>query len=152
MVTSSTAMRIVSSDQKLEFYDYNLGTFIDQGENSYYFDTASLIGAITVDDVTIYNDIIRRAFRRASHISQIYLEKMKILESRTQDRACNLYYAQAESYLQSQFDIFSDMSYGSNKFESTPEVKSKIDDLMQAKQRLVDTNKGTIKYTCSLIY
>lgn len=66
-----SAINIISSDNKVQFYINDGGSFSPEGE-AFYFGAASLYGAIFAEDKAMYECNMRKAMLRLKRIAEVY--------------------------------------------------------------------------------
>ncbi len=77
---SLSVLSVSTHDQKISFYEQDKETKkLGFTGDSYYFDEASLLGAVVSDDKDLYDCMVANAFNKLYYMSSVYLGKISKL-------------------------------------------------------------------------
>lgn len=149
-----TAINIIPDDPKcinnldcfgtVTYYTKDNDKFQNYDGNSYYIKLPSLIGAV-FSNLETYNCSMKDAFKRLQLVTEIYLNKTRVLKE---------YYSDSETYSATCLNIMTEIETVLQDINSYSDSFSEtnVEDIYDEINTLEDLNDRAIKLSCTEIY
>ncbi len=137
-----TALWIDPENKVIEFYEKNAtDDYFDLVGSTVYYDDSTLFGAMFSDRIDNYECSVRKALERFSYISQVYKKRTK--------RLADLNLADCETFYRSAVDSMDRAPGPASDFDNMDISQQNIP---MIESTLQDSNYGTLRYSCPMIY
>jgi len=152
-----------NNPQKLTFYDYDekFDKMGSVGQSSYYFDQASLLGAVIVDNKNMYDCMVANAFNRLYYVADTHIQRIdKLSENNNLRPECKDFYVEPNGLKSGMTSLKEEIAgplKDINEFKSIDSPSASVDYVKKFNEyvELINTKNDLIRYQigdCPVIY
>ena len=152
-----------NNPQKLTFYDYDekFDKMGSVGQSSYYFDQASLLGAVIVDNKNMYDCMVANAFNRLYYVADTHIQRIdKLSENNNLRPECKDFYVEPNGLKSGMTSLKEEIAgplKDINEFKSIDSPSASVDYVKKFNEyvELINTKNDLIRYhigDCPVIY